>query len=82
MAPSALKQERPWNVPWNVPVPGTFLLKVFEEAAREIAKESNSESVRIVVGTVQNSTFAQELQAAGYVLETEISIGWTKIINL
>ncbi len=66
----------------RIPNRGKEMLKVFEEAAKEIAKESNSESVRIVVGTVQNSKFAQELQAAGYAMETEISIGWTKIINL
>ncbi len=57
---------------------GKEMLKVFEEAAKEIAKESKSESVRIDVGTVQNSKFAQEMQAAGYIMKTEISVGWIK----
>lgn len=66
----------------RIPNRGKEMLRVFEEAAREVAKESNAESVRIVVGTVQNNTFLEVLKAAGYTLETEITIGWTKILNL
>lgn len=66
----------------RIPGRGKEMLKVFEEAAKEVAKESNAESVRIVVGTVQNNAFLEALKAAGYALETEITIGWTKIVNL